>query len=130
MPEMKLRMSLFKENFGISRLKAEASIPEWSKTGPFYSITKTTEELSMVCLQHAIPSYIKCERDRRLLKVEGPLDFSLIGIISAISTALAKRGISIFTISTYDTDYILVKNNDIDKAIETLIEVGYEIVEF
>lgn len=122
-----LTMSLCKEKFGICRLDKNESIPAWAQDSDFYSITKTSDELSIVCPQDSIPSDVKCEKGWRMLKVEGPLDFSLIGILSSISTILAREGISIFAISTYDTDYILVKEKDIDKAIEALVKGNYDI---
>ena len=103
-------------------------IPKWAENSDFFSITKTSDELSIVCSQDSIPSEIKCENDWRILKVEGPLDFSLIGILSSISTVLAQKEISIFAISTYDTDYILVKDNDIDNAMNALAAERYEII--
>lgn len=104
-------------------------IPEWAQKGEFFSITRTPDELSAVCSQDNIPGNIKCERDWRILKVEGTLDFSLIGILASISTILAQKGISIFAVSTYDTDYILVKNKDIDNAVEALIKEKYEVID-
>lgn len=71
---------------------------------------------------------MKCEKDWCTLKVEGPLDFSLIGILSSISTILAENKISIFAISTYDTDYILIKEGEINKAIDALSDRGYKII--
>ncbi|WP_346771735.1 ACT domain-containing protein [Anoxynatronum buryatiense] len=71
---------------------------------------------------------MKCEKDWKMLKVEGPLDFSLIGILSSISTVLAQRKISIFAISTFDTDYILLKSQDFDNAIQALTSEGYEVI--
>ncbi len=128
MLEKILTIKLLKEKFGVCRLNAEESIPEWGKKSSFYSITKTVDELSIVCSEDCVPMDIKCEKDWRVLKVQGTLDFSLIGIISSISTILAQEKISIFAISTYDTDYILVKNNDIDKAINALSNEKYEII--
>ncbi|MBU3179919.1 ACT domain-containing protein [Clostridium psychrophilum] len=96
----------------------------------FLSITKTLDELSIVCTQDSIPNNIKCESNWRILKVEGPLNFSLIGIISSISNVLAQQKISMFAVSTYDTDYILVKDKDIDNAIVSLSVVGYEIIKY
>ena len=128
MSEKILTMKLLKERFGVCRLIKNELIPEWAKNGDFYSITKTLDELSIVCSQDSIPSGIKCEKDWRILKVEGPLEFSLIGILSSISTILAQKGISIFAISTYDTDYILVKDKDIDIAIDALSNEKYEII--
>lgn len=128
MSEKTLTMKLLKERFGVCRLNENEPIPEWAKNSDFYSITKTLDELSIVCSQDSIPSNIKCEKDWRTLKIEGPLDFSLIGILSSISTILAQTGISIFAISTYDTDYILVKDKDISNAIKALSNEKYKII--
>lgn len=128
MIEKILTMKLLKEKYGVCRLDKTELIPEWAQNSDFFSITRTSDELSIVCSQDDIPNDIKCEKDWKILKIEGPLDFSLIGILASISAALAKKGISIFAISTYDTDYILVKNNDIDNAIQSLIKENYEII--
>jgi len=130
MSEKRLTMKLLKGKFGVCRLSKDELIPEWAQNSYFYSITQTVDELSVVCFQENIPSDITtCEKDWRILKVEGTLDFSLIGILSSISTILAQKGISIFAISTYDTDYILVKNKDIDSAIDALSSNKYKIIE-
>jgi len=128
MSEKILTLKLLKEKYGVCRLDKTELIPEWATNSEIFSITRTTDELSVVCPEDNIPNDIKCEKDWRILKIEGPLDFSLIGILSSISTILAQKGISIFAISTYDTDYILVKNKDIDNAIESLIKERYEII--
>lgn len=128
MIEKILTMKLFKEKYGICRLNKDEGIPQWAKNSDFYSITKTLDELSIVCCQDSIPMGIRHESDWRMLKIEGPLDFSLIGILSSISSILARRRISIFAISTYDTDYILVKDKDIDDAISALVDERYEII--
>ncbi|MEN1761345.1 ACT domain-containing protein [Anoxynatronum sibiricum] len=127
MLEKKLTMIVMNETYGVCRLDNNQPVPEWAKNSRFYSITRTFEELSIVCSQEIIPDDVKCEKDWRMLKVEGPLDFSLIGILSSISTVLAQSKISIFAISTFDTDYILLKNKDFDNAIEALSNEGYEI---
>lgn len=122
-------MKLLKEKYGVCRLDKINSIPTWAKDSDFFSVTKTLDELSIVCAQHDIPNDIMCEKDWRILKIEGPLDFSLIGILASISTILAQKGISIFAISTYDTDYILIKDSDIDNAIEALVNEKYEVID-
>lgn len=122
-----LTMKLLKERFGVCRLNKDENIPNWIKKSEFVSITRTADELSIVCTQDDIPDDTKCERNWRVLKVEGPLDFSLVGILASISTILAQNGVSIFAISTYDTDYILVKNQDIAKAVDALANEKYEI---
>ena len=73
-----------------------------------YTLTKTKEELSLVCLQSNVPSNVMSEGDWRIIKVLGPLDFTLVGILASLSTTLMKAGVSIFAISTFDTDYLLV----------------------
>lgn len=128
MVEKILTMKLLKEKYGVCRLGKTQLIPEWAQNSDFFSITRTSDELSIVCIEESIPDNVKCEKDWRILKVQGPLDFSLIGILASISTVLAQKGISIFAISTYDTDYILVKNKDIDNAIKSLIKERYEVI--
>ena len=129
MVEKILTMKLLKEKYGVCRLDKNELIPEWAQNSDFFSITKTCDELSIVCFQDDIPNNINCEKDWRILKIEGPLDFSLIGILASISTILAQKGISIFAISTYDTDYILVKNKDLDITIQSLINERYEVID-
>lgn len=128
MSEKILTIRLLEEKYGVCRLNNNESIPEWIKNSDFFSITKTCDELSIVCLEKDIPDEVKCEKEWRILKVEGQLDFSLVGILSSISTILAKSGISIFAISTYDTDYILVKEKDVDNAMKALIKNKYEVI--
>jgi len=123
-----LTLKLLKGSYGVCRLDNTETIPKWAKESDFFSITKTSDELSIVCAEEYIPSEIQCEKNWRILKVQGPLDFSLIGILSSINTILAQNGISIFAISTYDTDYILVKAKDIDNAIESLTKERYEVI--
>jgi uncharacterized protein len=122
-----LVMKLINESYGVCRLNKDEEIPAWAYEGELFSITKTDDELSILCLQENIPTGVKFEGDWRILKVEGPLDFSLIGILSKISGILALQSISIFAVSTYDTDYILVKENNINTAVEALRGQGYEI---
>ena len=93
-------------------------------------IAKTEEERSLVCITKDVPSnVIRCDDGWKAFCVQGVLDFSLIGILSKISTILAERGISIFAVSTYNTDYILIKDTNYEKALEVLRSSGYEIVE-
>lgn len=128
MGENKLTLELFKGDYGVCRLSNDEDIPTWAKGEEFVSITKTSDELSIVCPIENIPEGINCEKNWRILKILGPLDFALIGILSKISSILANEKISIFAISTFDTDYILVKEEDIDNATKALSTNGYNIV--
>lgn len=128
MAEIILRMSIMEDSYGICRFDPGASIPEWAFGGNFVSVTKTQEELSVVCPIKFIPDRVMCEKNWRALKVEGPLDFSLTGILASISTILAQSGISIFAVSTYDTDYVLVREKDLERAVDALSKGSCEIV--
>lgn len=128
MAEIRLTMKMLPECYSVCRLDSGSKIPQWASDGDFFSLTRTQDELSIVCPGKVIPDDVKAEKDWRILKVLGPLDFSLTGILAAISSVLAASQISMFAISTYDTDYVLVKEKDIDRAIDDLRNAGYEIV--
>lgn len=123
-----LTMKLLAGTYGVSRLEASSPLPSWASTGAFFSLTKTEDELSIVCDTAVIPEDIICEKPWKILKVQGPLDFALVGIVSKISKVLADNEVSLFVISTYDTDYILVKEKDTSKAVEALRHAFYEIL--
>jgi len=125
---MKLKLKVLSEKFCISRLNRLEPIPNWTLDANWYSITKTDEELSIVCEEKYVPEHILKETDWKCFKIEGPLDFALIGILSKLSTLLADSGISIFAISTYDTDYILVKSDKLAKSIKVFESNGISII--
>jgi hypothetical protein len=104
-------------------------IQDLANKSSFFSFTKTVDEISIVCEQGLIPDYLKvtCEKDWKILKVIGPLEFTLVGILSNLSTLLAEANISLFTISTYDTDYILIKETSLIQAIHVLEQAGHTI---
>ena len=102
-------------------------MPDWAFTGGFSSVTRTADELSIVCPQSNVPPETQCDRDWRCLEVEGPLDLSLIGILALLTAPLAHAGISIFAVSTYDTDYVLVKEERLDEAVLVLSQEGHHV---
>lgn len=120
MEDFKLTLSIVPYKLAVCRLDNDDLIPSWVINRDFFSITRTRDELSIVCPEDRVPDEIKAEKNWRALKVIGPLDFSLVGILASLANALAEEKISIFTISTFDTDYILVKNKNLEKAIEVL----------
>ena len=120
-------LKLIDGTFGVCRLNPADEIPHWAKNDKFYSISKTDEELSIVCAEEDISEGVTSELSWKILKIEGVLDFSLIGIIAKISTILADKGISIFVVSTFNTDYILIKEENISKAIIVLQEEQYTV---
>ena len=121
-----LTLSVLPDPLAICRLPADAPIPDWAR-GEFVSITRTRDELSIVCAQENVPHGTECERDWRALRVVGQLDFALTGVLVALAAPLAEAGISIFAISTFDTDYVLVKTCDLENAIRVLREAGHQI---
>ena len=122
-------ISVLKDDYAVCRLSAFEPLPDWVLKSSLSSITRTPEEYSVVCPHEAIPMQDKfsCESEWKCLKVHGPLDFSEVGIISNLTSLLAKAQISVFVISTYETDYILVKKMNVDKAAKVLSDSGHEI---
>lgn len=129
MMETIITMQLLNDKFAVCRLNKDESTPQWAYSSDFYSISKTSDELSIVCKQSDVPTDVTCEKEWRVLKILGPLDFSLIGILSKISRILADESIGIFVVSTFDTDYILVKNTNINKAVRALANENYKIID-
>lgn len=122
-----LSLSLLPERLAVCRLGPNEVIPQWVFSTSFWSVTRTDEELSLILPEKLVPSSWKVKKGWRCLKVHGPLDFSITGIIASLSTPLAEAGVSILAISTYDTDYLLVRSGDVDRAKEILIEHGHRI---
>ena len=127
MLDLKLTLSILPETLVICQMDKDARIPDWLLASTFYSITKTAEELSVVCPQTNVPEGIKRDEGWRCLKVEGPLDFSAAGILASLTMPLAKEGISVFAMSTYNTDYLLVKERHLEKAVQILSQNEHRI---
>jgi putative acetyltransferase len=113
--------------FAICKLEPAASIPPWATADELLSITRTADELSIVCRQDAVPEGILCERGWRCLRVAGTIPFSVVGILASLTAPLAEAGISVFAISTFDTDYLLVKANDLGRSVDILRRRGHTI---
>jgi hypothetical protein len=122
-----LKLFLSKEIFAICRLDKNSPIPDWAPAGNFYSMTRTPDELSIVCPQINVPEGVTSDAGWRCLKVEGPLDLSLTGIFASLVTPLARAGISMFEVSTYDTDYLMVKEKDLERTVLVLSQAGHEV---
>ena len=120
-----LTLSLLPDNYSICRLGPAADIPPWAMAGDFFSITRTEAELSLVCSQEVVPDGVQCEKGWRCIMVIGPLDFSLTGILASLTASLAEAGISVFAISTFDTDYLLVSADNLNRAVLKLQEAGH-----
>jgi len=121
-------LSLFKEKFAISQLKVEEKIPAWAFIEPssFFSIIKTEEEISIICLQKYVPSGVLSSKEWSCLKLEGPFELNEPGVLVSLVSPLAEVGISVFAQATYDTDYLLV--NKIEKAIKILKSLNHLVI--
>jgi hypothetical protein len=125
---MGLRMSVTAMDLAITRLEAGSAVPAWALTGEFFSITRTPDELSVVVEHARIPSGVPVDGGWRALKVAGPLPLSAVGVLHSISGPLARAGISLFAVSTHDTDYLLVKAETMERAVQALSAAGHTVV--
>ena len=121
-----LSLAVLPGEFSVWRLAADAPLPSVAP-GSFLSVTRTDDELSVVSSSTDVPSGAKSETGWRCLKVEGPLPFEMTGVLADLSGPLARAEIPIFVVSTYDTDYLLVKASDLDKACIALRGEGHVI---
>lgn len=124
---MILRFRVLPERYAIARLAADAAIPLWASKGSFCSITRSEDELSIICEESAVPARCVASRGWRCLAVIGPLAFDEIGIAAEFTTVLAKSEISVLAVSTYDTDYLLVAADHLDRAIAALLAAGHDV---
>jgi hypothetical protein len=122
-----LQLQLFSEKYALCRLSHSAGIPLWAHASDFFSITRTPEELSIVCQEAVVPSDQACERGWRCLQVLEPIDLAMTGVLASLTEPLANAQISLFAIATYDTDYLLVKEEILTKALQALQAAGHEI---
>lgn len=120
-----LSLEVLRPKFAICRLEPDEKIPSWCLDGDFTSITRTPDELSVVCEQRDVPRGVECERGWRAIQVAGPLDFALVGIMAALTVPLARARIGLFTVSTFDTDYLLVRAKNLGKACDALRAAGH-----
>jgi hypothetical protein len=123
----RLELSLLPERFAISRLAADAPIPSWAAQGAFFSVTRTDDELSLVCELSRVPVGVRSQPGWRALRVHGPFVLLESGVLSALASPLAEAKLSLFAISTFDTDYLLVAAETPAAAIAALEQAGHTI---
>ncbi|MBV8695845.1 MAG: ACT domain-containing protein [Ktedonobacteraceae bacterium] len=121
-----LRLSILPQTYAVCQLDPAGHIPYWALLGEqFVSLTKTADELSIVCLEKNVPAEIKAERGWRCIKAEGPFPFSAAGINVSLAVPLAQANISALAIATYETDYVLIKEQDRERTVQVLIQAGH-----
>jgi hypothetical protein len=122
-----LTLALLPGRYAISRLDAVAKVPPWLPSRGFVSVTRTDEELSIICGEEAVPASVKASRGWRAMKVDGPLPFDMCGVLSSITAPLAEAEVSVFAIATHDTDYVLVTGDTLEKAVKALTRAGHRV---
>ena len=115
-----LTLQIFEPELAICRLPPTSPIPAWIRDKDFISVTRTPDELSIVCSEARVPGEVEAERNWRMLGIKGPLDFSMTGVLASLVNPLADAGIALLAISTYNTDYILVKTDCFERALGIL----------
>jgi uncharacterized protein len=123
----KLRFFLLAGHMSICRLDATSMVPDWAVEGGFFSVTRTDDELSVVCPEKVVPDEARSEGGWRVLKLEGPFEFSEVGVLASVAAPLAEAGVGIFVVSTFDTDYVLVKEEQLQPTMAALRWQGHEV---
>jgi hypothetical protein len=123
-----LTLSVMEGRYAIAKFSRDAEIPVWANGSGFVSVTRTPEELSVVSAEASVPAKLNASRGWRMFKVHGPFAFDETGVVAALANPLARVGVGIFVISTFDTDYLLVQQEEIPVAVETLEHAGHKIL--
>lgn len=129
-PNTDIPLVVLPDRLAVCRLAAETPFPDWARPGDLLALIRTRDELSVVCSERFVPPEVNAERGWRALQVQGPLDFSLVGVLAGIAEPLAKAGVSIFALSTYETDYVLVKESTLERALEALHQAGFLVLNY
>lgn len=122
-----IELAVLPGRLAVCRLEPDVAPPEWAMGGALWSLTRTGDELSVVCEEGLAPEGVRREAGWRALMVAGPLEFTLTGVLSAIAAPLAAAGVSIFAVSTFDTDYVLVKEERLADAVAALRAAGLTV---
>jgi hypothetical protein len=123
-----LDLVLREGDVAVCRLPADAAVPAWADGGdPLSCVVRSSEELSVVCRAADVPDGVRCQAPWAVLSVQGPLGFSMVGVLAALAGTLAAAGISLLAISTFDTDHLLVGRGDADAAVAALRAAGHRV---
>ena len=122
-------LRVLSERLSVCRLPVDAPWPVPPHGTAFFSVTRTEDEISVVCPEDSAPQgdHVRVEPDWRALEVAGPLDFSMVGVMAELTAPLADVDVSVFVVSTYDTDYVLVHAAALEKAVEALRGAGHQV---
>lgn len=124
----RLTIEVLPAHWAVCRLAPDAAVPQWASDGAFVSMTRTQDELSIVCLESRVPANVKSARGWCVLKLAGPFEFSAVGVLHSVTSPLAAAGISLFAVSTFDTDYVLVQDASLSAAVAALRDAGHTVM--
>jgi hypothetical protein len=124
-----LKLIILAQRLAVCRLDFNAPIPGWAGGESFLSISRTRDELSVICEEHLVPPGAQASRGWRGFKIVGPLDLDLVGILVSVAVPLAQSNVGILPVGTYETDYILVRDRQLNDAIKALRFAGFDLVE-
>lgn len=127
MTAQSLHLSLLPGRYSICRLAPDAALPVPLPEGAFFSVTRTPDELSIVCAEAQVPAGTRCEPGWRILRLEGPFAFDQVGVLLAVLAPLAEARVSVFALSTFDTDYVLVKESTLARVQSALEGAGHAL---
>jgi hypothetical protein len=127
MTQHRLEFLVLDDHLAVCRLEPGVALPPWATDGGFFSVTRTPDELSVVCADSAVPASVRAEKGWRALRVVGTIDFSETGVLASLTAPLAEAGVGILAISTFDTDYLLVKDRDLSRAFGALRACGHVV---
>jgi uncharacterized protein len=124
----KLSLALLPHKYAVCQFHPDKHIPYWALIGNFVSLTRTPEELSIVCQQDNVPDDIQAERGWKCVQVQGAFDFSVSGVNASLAAPLAEAEISVLAVATYSTEYLLIKEEDVERALQVLEHAGHCVV--
>lgn len=120
-----VKLRTLPDSYAVVRLQPGSELPDWVDQGPFRSVTRTDHEVSVVCRDHDVPDGESVDRGWTVLEVMGPLDFSLAGVVASLVQPLADAELPIFVISTFESDYVLIRSSDLGRAADILEDAGH-----
>jgi hypothetical protein len=123
----RLTLVVLDDRLAVCRLGPDDAIPAWATRRGFFSVTRTAEELSVVCDEGEVPEGARAERGWRAFRGAGVIELSVVGVLASLAVPLAEAGVSLFAVSTFDTDYLLVRERDLARATEALQQAGHSV---
>lgn len=122
-----IKLKILPQAYAVARLEPQAAIPDWADGAGFVSISRTDDELSIVCVEGRVPQSVRKDAGWTCLKLLGPFEFAETGIVLSVIRPLSDNGVGIFVVSTFDGDHLLVKTSDLEKAVTLLVQAGHSL---